>query len=144
MSTRISTHENFTSAEEVRASSDRTLGIVFAVFFALVALAPLLRRHAVRWWALPVSALFLIAALAAPKILAPLNRAWTALGRLLHAITNPIVLGIFFYLVFTPVGWILRLLGKDLLSLRRDPNAGSYWIPRDPPGPAPESMASQF
>jgi Saxitoxin biosynthesis operon protein SxtJ len=127
-----------------RPSSNRTFGLVFAGFFVLVALLPILRGHAVRLWALPLSALFLLAALAAPKALAPLNRAWTALGTLLHAVINPIVLGILFYLVFTPFGWALRRMGKDFLRLRASPGASTYWIPRQPPGPPPESMSRQF
>jgi Saxitoxin biosynthesis operon protein SxtJ len=130
--------------DAVKPSSNRTFGIVFAVFFALIAVLPMLRGHAVRRWALPVSALFLLAALAAPKLLSPLNRAWTGLGSLLHAVVNPLVLGILFYLVFTPFGWVLRRMGKDFLRLRPAPGAPSYWIPRQPPGPRPESMSRQF
>src|SRR5882724_3928942 len=94
-----STHESFSRAESVRRSSNRTFGLVFAAFFFLVASLPLLRGHAWRRWALPCSAVFLIAAILAPKVLGPLNQAWTALGIALHKITNPVILGIFFYLV---------------------------------------------
>jgi len=132
------------SEDAVTRSSDRTMGLVFAAFFALVALLPLARGHAVRLWALPVSALFLLVVLAAPKILAPLNNAWTALGALLHAVINPLVLGVLFYLVFTPFGWVLRRMGKDFLRLRPAPDAQTYWIARQPPGPTPESMSRQF
>jgi hypothetical protein len=128
----------------VKPSSNSVFGLVFAVFFALVAVLPIVRGHAIRLWALPFSALFLLAALAAPKILTPLNRAWTALGSLLHAVVNPLVLGILFYLVFTPFGWVLRRMGKDFLRLRSAPGAPTYWIPRQPPGPTPESMSRQF
>jgi hypothetical protein len=130
--------------EAVKPSSNRTFGLVFAVFFVLVALLPMLRGHAARRWALPFSALFLLIALAAPRILAPFNRAWTALGTLLHAVVNPLVLGVLFYFVFTPFGWVLRRMGKDFLRLRPAPGAASYWIPRQPPGPPPESMSRQF
>jgi hypothetical protein len=130
--------------QTVKQSSNRAFGLVFALFFALVALLPVLRGHAVRRWALPVSALFLFIALAVPKILAPLNRAWTALGTLLHAVINPLVLGVLFYLVFTPFGWVLRRMGKDFLRLRPAPAAQTYWIARQPPGPPPESMSRQF
>jgi saxitoxin biosynthesis operon SxtJ-like protein len=130
--------------EGVKQSSNRTFGVVIAIFFALVALLPLVRHHPVRIWALPLVALFLLAALAAPKLLAPLNRAWTALGTLLHAVVNPLVLGVLFYVVFTPFGWVLRRMGKDFLRLRPTPGAPTYWIPRQPPGPSPESMSRQF
>jgi hypothetical protein len=93
---------------------------------------------------LPLSGIFLLAALVAPAVLAPLNRVWTALGALLHKITNPIILGVFFYLVFTPFGSLLRLFGKDFLRLKWVPDTESYWIVRQPPGPPPESIANQF
>jgi len=105
---------------------------------------PLLRGHPLRLWALPLSVIFLLAALIAPAVLAPLNRVWTALGALLHKITNPIILGVFFYLVFTPFGFVLRLFGKDFLRLTWVLDAESYWILRQPPGPPPESMSNQF
>jgi Saxitoxin biosynthesis operon protein SxtJ len=139
-----STHESFSRVESVRRSSNRTFGLVFAAFFFLVASLPLLRGHAWRWWALPCSAVFLIAAILAPRVLGPLNRAWTALGIALHRITSPIILGILFYLVFAPFGWVLRRMGKDFLRLRPAPAADSYWIPRQPPGPEPASMSKQF
>ena len=132
------------SEEGVKQSSNRTFGIVFAVFFSLVAVLPLIRHHVVRTWALPLVAIFLLAALAAPRLLTPLNRSWTALGTLLHAVVNPLVLGILFYFVFTPFGWMLRRMGKDFLRLRPAPGAPTYWIPRRPPGPSPESMSRQF
>jgi hypothetical protein len=128
----------------VKPSSNRTFGLVFSAFFLLVAVLPVLRGHALRRWPLPLSAIFLLAALAAPNLLGPLNRAWTALGALLHAVVNPIILGVLFYLVFTPLGWVLRRMGKDFLRLRPAPEASTYWIPRLPPGPPPETMSRQF
>jgi hypothetical protein len=138
------THEDFIRPDTVRRSSNRTFGLVFAAFFFTLAILPLLRGHATHWWALPCSAFFLLAALLAPKVLAPLNQAWTALGVLLHKITNPVILGIFFYLIFVPFGWVLRRMGKDFLRLRPAREAASYWIPRQPPGPEPASMSQQF
>jgi len=130
--------------EKVKRSSNRTLGIVFAAFFTLIAFLPMLRGHAARRWALPVAGIFLVVAIAAPGVIEPLNRAWTALGALLHAVVNPIVLGVLFYLIFTPFGWLLRRMGKDFLRLRPEPEADSYWIPRVPAGPKPETMVRQF
>jgi len=130
--------------DSIKPSSNRAFGLVFAAFFLIVAILPAVRGHAMRRWALPVSGVFLLTSLATPCILAPLNRAWTALGALLQAVVNPLVLGVLFYLVFTPFGWMLRRLGKDFLRLRPAPEAPTYWIPRSPPGPAPESMTRQF
>lgn len=130
--------------ERIEPSSNRTFGVVLGVFFALLALLPLFRGHAIRRWPLAVSVIFLLAAIAAPKLLGVLNRAWTLLGSLLNAVINPLVLGILFYLVFTPFGWVLRRMGKDFLRLRPAPDTASYWISRNPPGPAPQSMSRQF
>ena len=138
------TFENFERGESVRQSSNRTFGFVIAAFFALLAFGPLLRGHPVRWWATGVSGLFLIAAIAAPRVLDPLNRWWTALAIVLHKVTSPIALGVIFYVGFAPFGWILRRMGKDFLRLKHDPKASTYWIARQPPGPAPETMTNQF
>jgi hypothetical protein len=140
----MAAYEDFNRDENVNPSSNRTFGMVLAAFFALIGVLPLLRSHPLRLWALPLSAIFLLAALVAPALLAPLNRIWTALGSLLHKITNPIILGVFFYLVFTPFGSLLRLFGKDFLRLKWVPDTESYWILRQPPGPPPESIANQF
>ena len=82
--------------------------------------------------------------LIAPAILAPLNRGWTRLGLLLFKVVNPIVLGLIFLVTIVPIGLLLRAFGKDPLRLKFEPQAPSYWIPRDPPGPAPDSMPHQF
>jgi hypothetical protein len=140
----MAAYEDFHRDENVNPSSNRTFGLVLAAFFALIGVLPLLRGHPVRLWALPLSGIFLLAAFAAPAVLAPLNRVWTALGALLHKITNPIILGVFFYLVFTPFGSVLRLFGKDFLRLKLDADAESYWILKEPAGPPPESMSNQF
>lgn len=137
-------HENWHRPEAPKPSSDRTFGLVFTAFFATVAFLPLARGHRMRGWAGFVAGVFLVAALVAPKALAPLNRIWTLLGAALHRITNPMILGVFFYLVFAPLGWFMRLMGKDFLRLERLPSADSYWIRRDPPGPEPESITNQF
>jgi hypothetical protein len=137
-------HENWSREETIKFSSDRTLGLVFALFFALVAFLPLFRGHRVRWWAIALSGCFLLLGLAAPRALHPLNRAWTALGLLLHRVTNRILLGVLFYFVFTPFGWVLRRMGKDFLRLIPTPDAESYWILRQPPGPEPDRMSNQF
>jgi hypothetical protein len=82
--------------------------------------------------------------MAFPRVLKPLNLMWAKIGLLLSRITNPIVTGLMFYLFFVPSSLILRCLGKDSLRLKFDRKAASYWIPRVPPGPDPESMRNQF
>jgi hypothetical protein len=138
------THEQLAQHGEVKRSSDRTFGLVFAAFFTLISLLPLLHRGQVRWWGLVVAVAFLIVALTVPMILAPLNHLWFLLGRLLHRIVNPIMMGVLFFVVVTPAAVLLRLARKDLLRLKRDPTATSYWVHRTPPGPDPQSLKNMF
>jgi hypothetical protein len=87
---------------------------------------------------------FFVLAVARPKVMAPLNYLWLRLGLLLYKVVNPLVMALMFYLTILPIGLLMRLSRKDLLSLNRDPRASSYWIERRPPGPAPDSMRNQF
>jgi Saxitoxin biosynthesis operon protein SxtJ len=93
---------------------------------------------------LGVAIVFLAIALLRPNALSPLNRLWTRFGLLIGMIVSPIVLGLLFVLVVTPVGLLMRLTGKDPLRLRRESGVGSYWIVRNPPGPPGDSMGDQF
>ena len=124
-------------------SSDRSFGFVFAVVFALIGCWPFLHWEAPRWWALAISAALVVVALVWPGILHPLNRTWLALGRLLHRVVSPVVMGVVFFLCVTPTGWIMRLRGKDHLSLKRRSDLKSYWIKRSTQA-TPESMKNQF
>lgn len=137
-------HESYDRQEGVRGSSNRSFGIVFAVVFAVIGVLPLLFGGGVRLWSLLVGVAFLVAAFLFPDFLAPLNRVWLRFGLLLHRIVSPLVLGIMFYLVVTPIGVIMRAFGKDLLRLRFEKESASYWIDRVPPGPPPESIKDQF
>lgn len=137
-------HERFTREETVKGSSDRGFGLVFAAVFAVIGLWPLAAGRGVRLWALALAFLFLAAAFVRPRVLAPLNRVWMRFGLLLHRVTNPLIMGLVFFLAVTPTALIMRLLGKDPLKLRLDRAAKSYWVERRPPGPAPETMRDQF
>lgn len=137
-------HERLTSDEAAKGASDRSFGLVFAVVFAIIGLWPLIGDGPVRIWACVVGTCFLAAAITRPRILAPLNRIWTRIGYFLHRIANIVILTLLFYLVITPTGLTLRLLGKDPLRLRLEPGARSYWIERQPPGPTPDSIKHQF
>ena len=140
----MSTHENLARKHEIKGSSDRSFGYVFAAFFAIVGLWPLLHGETPRLWSLAIAAAFLVVALVRPALLAKPNRWWMQFGLLLARVVNPLVMGLVFYLTVFPTGAIMRLLGKDPLRLKRDPAAKSYWIERTPPGPAPETMSQQF
>ncbi len=140
----VATHERLVREEEIRGSSNRAFGLVFAAVFTIIGLWPLVHVAGVRLWALAVAVVFLAIAIIRPAFLTPLNRLWTRIGLLLHAVVNPMVMGLLFYFMITPTGYVMRLLGKDLLNLRWEPAAKSYWIERRPPGPAPETMKNQF
>ena len=137
-------HEIQSREEVVKSSSDRAFGYVFAVFFALIAGLSWYNDGGHWHWWLGGGALFALVALASPSLLAPLNRLWTKFGLLLAAVISPVVLGLVFYLCITPIGFLMRLFGKDPLRLRLDPQADTYWIRREPPGPPPESLKNQF
>jgi len=138
-------HEDFTrAAGPVPVGSERSFGLVFTAFFTLVALLPLKDGAPVRLWALGVAALVLAAALLAPRLLRPLNLLWFRIGMVLHHVVTPVVMALLFFVTVTPVGLLMRLCGKDPLRLARDPAAASHWIPRQPPGPAPDTMKHQF
>jgi hypothetical protein len=125
-------------------ASERSFGIVFAVVFAMIGLFPLLSGNDPRWWALGVGVAFLVLAFAAPKLLAPLNGVWMAVGKIMHKVVSPLVLGLLFAIAVVPTGLFLRLRGMDPLRLKRDAAAKSYWIMREPPGPEPMSFKNQF
>ena len=138
------THERLIVDDVVTVSSNRSFGIVFSVLFAFLGLGPLAQGRPVRSWALVVAAAFFLAALARPRILAPLNRLWLSFGVVLHACISPVIMGLVFYATVTPIGLVRRLLGQDPLRLRLDRDAVTYWIERHPPGPAPDTMPRQF
>jgi len=137
-------HELHGREQVVQASSDRGFGYVFAGFSALVA-ALSFYKGSTRWpyW-LAAAVIFAVVAFYRPSLLAPLNRLWTKLGLVLFAVVSPLVLGIVYYGCITPVGWLMRLSGKDPLRLRFEPERKSYWEARRPPGPPPDSLMKQF
>ena len=93
--------------------------------------------------ALIIAVLFAAATLFMPRTLAPLNRLWYGLGMLLGKIFSPIVLGLIFFVLITPVSLITRLFGRDELKIKKR-NVESYWIERSPPGPPSESFKNQY
>jgi hypothetical protein len=104
----------------------------------------MLDGEAPRIWALAVAGAFLVVALARPALLGPMNRAWMAFANLLHKVITPVIMAILFYLTVTPTALLMRLFGKTPIPVQFDRHAKSYWIVRQPPGPAPESMKNQF
>jgi hypothetical protein len=138
-----STHENFVRDEPARPGSDRAFGLVMAAAVAALGLINLWHQGRLWPWLMLLAALALLASWLEPAWLHPLNRLWTMFGLILHNIVNPIVMGMLFYGTILPTAFIMRLRGRDLLRLKREPAADSYWIARTP-GPEPETMRDQF
>ena len=126
--------------DEIKISSNRSFGIVFFIVFLLIALYPLLKGSDLRIWSLVISFIFLILGLINSKILTPLNRLWFKFGLLLGRFISPLIMGIIFFVVVTPIGIIMRLLKKDLLNLKYNKEE-TYWI--DKSGPK-SKMKNQF
>ena len=144
MSAETRFHEKFHREEARVGGSDRAFGLVFAVVCAVMGAINFWRGHDAWPWWLGAAAIFLFLARALPRSLRPLNRLWTKFGLLLHRVVQPIVVGILFFSTIVPMGLVLQAVGKDLLRLRLDRSARSYWIERDPPGPSPDSFKNQF
>ena len=126
--------------DEIKISSNRSFGIVFFIVFLLIALYPLLKSNDLRIWSLVISFVFLVLGLINSKILTPLNRLWFKFGLLLGRFISPLIMGIIFFVVVTPIGIMMRLLKKDLLNLKYNKKE-TYWI--DKSGPK-SKMKNQF
>jgi Saxitoxin biosynthesis operon protein SxtJ len=137
-------HERLGHADSPRGSTDRFFGLLFSTFWGVVAMAPLGRGGSIRTWAVALAAAFLVTGLIRPTLLRPLNQLWQRLGQLLQKLTNSIVMSMLFFSTVVPFGLIMRLLNRDVLRLKWKPGSDTYWIPRNPPGPRPDSMKDQF
>ena len=116
--------------KDIKLGSNRSFGIVFFVVFFIISIYPLIDDNPIRLWSLILSLIFLILGLINSKILTPLNIIWMKFGMYLGIFISPIVMGIVFFLVVTPIGIIMKILRKDLLNLRMN-KENSYWIEKD-------------
>jgi len=112
----------------VKISSNRSFGFLFFVVFIIISLWPLKSQGDLRIWALVLSLIFLILGILNSRFLTPLNKLWFKFGIFLGFIVSPIVMGIVFFIVVTPVGLIMRFLGKDLLRINKNKTISTYWI----------------
>jgi Family of unknown function (DUF5989)/Saxitoxin biosynthesis operon protein SxtJ len=124
-------HENLRENIDSKTSSPRSFGLTFAALFLVIGAAPLLRHGHVRAWSLVLGLIILTIALTQPRVLGPLNRAWSLIGSLLSRVTTPVLMAILFVLVITPIALLRRTTGSSGLALRFDPKLESYWIRRD-------------
>ena len=126
--------------KKIKVSSNKSFGIVFSIFFLLISIYPLLNNDPIYYWSLFVSFIFLILGLMNSKILSPLNLLWFKFGILLGKIVSPVVMGIIFFLVVTPISILLKIFGKDVLNLKFNNNK-TYWIEKNGPK---SNMKKQF
>ena len=126
--------------DDIKISSNRSFGIVFFIVFLLIALYPLSYSGEIRDWSVIISLIFLVLGLLNSKILTPLNKLWFKFGIFLSKIISPLIMGIIFFLVVSPIGLIMRIFGKDVLNLKYNKNQ-SYWIEKNGPK---SRMKNQF
>tara|TARA_S200000501_G_scaffold345567_1_gene358329 strand:- start:422 stop:805 length:384 start_codon:yes stop_codon:yes gene_type:complete len=125
---------------DVKIGSNRSFGIVFFIVFLLISIYPLINNESIRIWSLVVSLIFLFLSIINSNFLLPLNKLWFKFGIFLGKIISPIIMGIIFFSVVTPIGLIMRLLGKDVLNLKLS-DYKSYWIKKTGPK---SKMKNQF
>ncbi|MDC1378684.1 SxtJ family membrane protein [Pelagibacteraceae bacterium] len=114
----------------IKISSNKSFGIVFFIVFLIIAILPLLNDENIRIWSLIISIIFLILGLLNSRFLTPFNILWFKFGIFLGKIVSPIVMGIIFFFVVTPIALLMKMLKKDLLNLKFNKNY-SYWIEKN-------------
>ena len=126
--------------DKIKISSNRSFGILFFVLFLIIALYPLINDNDLRIWSLLISLVFLILGIINSRILTPLHILWIKFGLFLGKIISPLIIGLIFFLIVTPIGFIMRAIGKDLLNLKFNKN-NTYWIEKKGPK---SKMKNQF
>jgi hypothetical protein len=116
--------------DDVKISSNRSFGLVFFVVFLLIGFYPLINQGDIRVWSIILSLIFLFLGLLNSKLLSPLNKIWFKFGNFLGKIISPVIMGIIFFLVVTPIAILMRLLKKDLINIKFNKDR-SYWIEKD-------------
>ena len=116
---------------KIKISSNRNFGLFFFAVFLIVGIWPITSGEPIKIWSTTISVIFLILGLMNSKLLTPLNKLWLKLGIILGVIITPIVMSVVFFLVVTPIGFVIRILGKDLINKKYDKKIKTYWIDRD-------------
>ena len=111
---------------EIKLPTNRNFGIVFFFIFLIISVYPLLNENEIRYWSLFISLIFLLLGSINSRLLTPLNKAWVKFGLMMGIIVNPIIMSVIFFAVVTPTAYLLRLIGKDVLLLKKN-NDKSYW-----------------
>ena len=111
-------------------SSNRSFGILFFIVFLIIGLWPLKNNNDPNYIILVLSSIFLILGIINSKLLTPLNKAWVKFGEILGMIIAPIIMGLVYFIILTPISLLVRLSGKDLLKLKKN-KSSTYWIKRE-------------
>lgn len=123
----------------IKNKDNITFGVLFFILFLIIGIYPLKSGGVIRIWSVVLSLLFLIITIIRPNLFTFLNRLWIQFGILLGKIISPVVMGLVFFFVVTPIGILVRILKKDVMGLKR--GASSYWINRED---KVQSMKKQF
>ena len=118
---------------KIKIGSNRNFGLVFFFVFLVISLWPLMHDGSIRIWSIIIALIFLILGLTNSNLLTPLNKLWFKFGIALGAVIAPIVMSIIFFLAITPIGLLMKILGKDLLNKKINKKKNTYWIKRDVP-----------
>ena len=137
-------HESLVRAEDIVGPSDRSFGLTIGAVCAVIGGIRALTGHGHAAWWLGAALIIVLFALLWPSALAPFNRLWLRIGLALNRVVSPIVMTVLFVATIVPIGVLLRLRGKDPLRLKPRPDKPTYWITREPSGPASETMKNQF
>ena len=113
--------------KDIKISSNRSFGIVFFLVFLIIGFYPFLKGNEPYFWSIIISVIFLILGLFNSIYLTPFNKLWFKFGILLGQIISPIVMGIVFFIVVTPIALVMKILNKDILNLNKN-NKKTYWI----------------
>ena len=113
-----------------KRSSNRSFGLVFFFVFLVIAFWPMLNSGAPNYYLILISLIFLFLGLINSKFLTPLNNLWIKFGELLGMIIAPVVMGLVYFIILTPISLLIRILGKDLLNLKYSNKNDTYWIKR--------------
>lgn len=127
--------------KNIQLPSNKNFGIVFFIVFLIIAFYPLLNGNEFKFWSIIVSIIFLFLGLINSKLLTPLNRLWFKFGIFLGKLISPLVMGMIFFLVVTPIAILMRIFRKDLLNLKFNNEIKTYWINKTDPK---SKMKNQF